>query len=107
MPAHALGGGSTFTDFNLLPSPLRALNGEGELSLANRSVLCGCVGHNCRVGSGMVVFPARKIAPDSVLFATHERRVIDKNISYEQSDHLKRPNAHLHKRLYPRSGEAG
>jgi len=75
-----VGAGSTFTDFNLLPSPLRALNGEGKLSLANRPVLGGCVGHNCRVGSGMVVFPARTIESDTVLFTTHERRVIDKNI---------------------------
>jgi carbonic anhydrase/acetyltransferase-like protein (isoleucine patch superfamily) len=102
-----IGAGSTFTDFNLLPLPVRALDGKGELSLANRPVLGGCVGHNCRVGSGMVVFPARTIESDTVLLPTQERHVIDKNISYEESDHLKLPNAHLHKRLYPRSGETG
>jgi carbonic anhydrase/acetyltransferase-like protein (isoleucine patch superfamily) len=102
-----VGAGSTFTDFNLLSSPIRTLDGKGALNLANRPVLGGCVGHNCRIGSGMVVFPARTIESDTVLFATHERRVIDRNISYEESDHLKLPNAHLHKRLYPRSGERG
>jgi hypothetical protein len=27
----------------------------------------GCVGHNCRVGSGMIVYPARTIESDVVL----------------------------------------
>ena len=47
-----IGAGSTFTDFNLLPAPIRALDGNGQLGLANRPVLGGCVGHNCRLGSG-------------------------------------------------------
>ncbi len=52
-----IGAGSTFTDFNLLPRPIRAWMETGELSLANRPVLGGCVGHNCRLGSGMIVLP--------------------------------------------------
>lgn len=102
-----LGAGSTFTDFNLIPAPLRALNGAGELSLANRDVLGGCVGHNCRIGAGMIIFPARTIESDVVLFASHERRVIDRNVSYEESDHHKLTFSNLHKRIYPRPGEVG
>jgi NDP-sugar pyrophosphorylase family protein len=71
-----IGAGTTFTDFNLLPKPLSALDGSGRLSLANRPVLGGCVGHNCRLGSGMVIFPARTIESDVVIFASNERRVI-------------------------------
>jgi carbonic anhydrase/acetyltransferase-like protein (isoleucine patch superfamily) len=100
-----IGAGSTFTDFNLLPAPLRARDGEESLSLANRPVLGGCVGHNCRLGSGMIFFPARTIESDVVLFASHERRVIDHDVVYEDSDHHKLPFAHLHPRLYPRKGE--
>jgi len=100
-----VGAGSTFTDFNLLPRPIRAMDGEGRLSLANRPVLGGCVGHNCRLGSGMVFFPARTVESDVVLFATPERRVIDRDIRYEDSDHHKLPFANLHPRLYPRPGE--
>jgi carbonic anhydrase/acetyltransferase-like protein (isoleucine patch superfamily) len=100
-----VGAGSTFTDFNLLPSPLKALDGNGKLGLANRPVLGGCVGHNCRLGSGLVVFPGRTIESDVVLVASSERRVIDRDISYEESDHHKLPFAHLHPRLYPRPGE--
>jgi len=100
-----IGAGSTFTDFNLLPAPIRALDGDGHLSLANRPVLGGCVGHNCRLGAGMIVFPARTIESDVVLFASAERRVIERDVRYEDSDHHKLPFAQLHPRLYPRHGE--
>lgn len=101
-----IGAGSTFTDYNLLPSPLRAIDGNGKLSLANRPVLGGCVGHNCRLGAGMVVFPARTIESDVVLFASRDRRVIDRDIRFEDSDHHKLAFSKLHPRLYPRPGEA-
>lgn len=101
-----LGAGSTFADYNLLPIPIRALNGENILEGANRPVLGGCVGHNCRIGAGMIIFPARTIESDVVLFASPERRVINKNVSYEESDHHKTTQGHLHRRLYPRTGES-
>jgi carbonic anhydrase/acetyltransferase-like protein (isoleucine patch superfamily) len=100
-----IGAGSTFTDFNLLSAPIRALDGEGKLSLSNRPVLGGCVGHNCRLGAGMVVFPARTIESDVVLFASEKRRVISSDITYEDSDHHQLPYANRHPRLYPRAGE--
>lgn len=100
-----IGAGSTFTDFNLLPKPIRALDGSSRLGLANRPVLGGCVGHNCRIGSGMIIFPARTIESDVVLFASPERRVIDRDVRYEDSDHHKLPFAEVHPRLYPRPGE--
>jgi len=100
-----IGAGNTFTDFNLLSRPLRAMDGEGNLSVANRPVLGGCVGHNCRIGSGLVIFPARTIESDVMLFASAERRVIDQDVRYEDSDHHDLANANLHPRLYPRPGE--
>lgn len=101
-----IGAGSTFTDFNLLPAPIRALDGDGQLGLANRPVLGGCVGHNCRIGAGMIVFPARTIESDVVLFASTQRRVIERDIHFEDSDHHQLSFSHLHPRLYPRKGEA-
>jgi len=101
-----IGAGSTFTDFNLLPSPIRSLDGAGNLSNANRAVLGGCVGHNVRLGAGMIVFPARTIESDVVLFASRDRRVIDKDVRFEDSDHHKLKFSSLHPRLYPRPGEA-
>jgi hypothetical protein len=78
----------------------------GELAVANRPILGGCVGHNCRLGSGMIVFPARTIESDVVLFASRDRRVIDKDVHYEESDHHRLSFAGLHARLYPRNGIA-
>jgi carbonic anhydrase/acetyltransferase-like protein (isoleucine patch superfamily) len=72
---------------------------------SNRPVLGGCVGHNCRIGAGMIVYPARTIESDVMLAASAERRVIDKDIKYEDSDHHKLRNAQMHKHLYPRRGE--
>jgi len=100
-----LGAGSTFTDFNIVPTPLKAINGHGELRYANRPVLGGCVGHNCRIGAGMIIFPARTIESDVVLVASSKRRVIEKNVSFDQSDHHKFSFAGLHKAIYHRDSE--
>jgi len=102
-----IGAGSTFTDYNLISAPLLARDGNGELNFSNRPVMGGCVGHNCRLGSGLIVFPARTIESDVVLFASKERRVIDHDIRYEDSDHHRLKNASLHRRLYPRGDEVG
>lgn len=103
-----VGAGTTFTDFNLLPAPLRAQNAYGELEDTGQPVLGGCVGHNSRIGSGMIMMPARMVESDVVLFASAERRVIAKNITYEESDHhkIRASVAKLHKRRYPRIAES-
>lgn len=95
-----IGAGSTFTDYNLVPAPIRAMDGRGNLRYANRPVIGSAVGHNCRIGSGMIVYPARTIESDVVLAASKERRVIDKNVRYEDSDHHRFKFSSLHKRLY-------
>lgn len=81
-----IGAGNTFTDFNLMGKPLRVFH-KGQLEEVGMPVLGGCVGHNCRIGSGHVFYPARSIDSDVVLAAKPGRIVIPKNISYEQSDH--------------------
>jgi carbonic anhydrase/acetyltransferase-like protein (isoleucine patch superfamily) len=95
-----IGAGSTFTDFNLVPAPIRALDGKDQLSRSNRPVIGSCVGHNCRIGSGMIVYPARTIESDVVLVASRERRVIDRNVSFEDSDHHRLKTSSLHQVLY-------
>ncbi len=103
-----VGAGTTFTDFNLLPAPLRALNAYDELEDTGQPVLGSCVGHNARLGSGLVVMPARVIESDVVLFASPERRVINRNVSYEESDHhkVRASVAKQHRRRYPRVAES-
>ncbi len=100
-----IGAGSTFTDYNLIPTPIKALDGRNELKVSNRPVLGGAVGHNCRIGAGMIVFPARTIESDVVLVASQDRRIIDKDIKYEDSDHHKMRNSSAHIRLYPSKKE--
>ena len=99
-----VGAGNTFTDFNLVPAPLRTLSHDGSFRDTGQPVLGGCVGHNSRLGSGLVVMPGRIIESDVVLFASPTRRVVNRNISYEESDHfkLRASIAKLHKRRYPR-----
>ena len=101
-----VGAGSTFTDFNLIAQkPIRASNIDGNLGSVGQIVLGSAVGHNCRIGSGMVVFPGRMIESDVVLVASPQRRVISRSISFEESDHHFIPNGDIHKRFYPRHDE--
>jgi UDP-N-acetylglucosamine diphosphorylase / glucose-1-phosphate thymidylyltransferase / UDP-N-acetylgalactosamine diphosphorylase / glucosamine-1-phosphate N-acetyltransferase / galactosamine-1-phosphate N-acetyltransferase len=95
-----IGAGSTWTDYNLISAPIRARDGNGKLGLSNRPVLGGCVGHNCRIGSGMIVYPARTIESDVVLAASKERRVIDHDVSFEESDHHHLKSSDLHQVFY-------
>jgi carbonic anhydrase/acetyltransferase-like protein (isoleucine patch superfamily) len=101
-----IGAGSTFTDYNLIPAPIRALDGNGKISISNRPVIGGCVGHNCRIGAGMIIYPARTIESDVVLVPSKERRIIDKDVRFEDSDHHGLKLAHLHQTPYHRSHNA-
>jgi acetyltransferase-like isoleucine patch superfamily enzyme len=94
-----IGAGNTFTDFNLLGKPIRTMH-KGELQEVGLEVLGGCVGNNCRIGSGYIVYPARTIESDVVLISQQPgRRVIAENISFEDSDHHGWPGE-LHEPLY-------
>jgi carbonic anhydrase/acetyltransferase-like protein (isoleucine patch superfamily) len=101
-----IGAGNTFTDYNLIPKPIRALDGSDKLAITGRPVLGGCVGHNCRIGAGMVIFPARTIESDVVLLGSKDRRVIERDVRYEDSDHFKVKEGNKHPRQYPRRGES-
>lgn len=92
-----IGAGNTFTDFNLISKPIRVMH-RGRLEEAGMPVIGGCVGHNCRIGSGFVIYPGREIESDVMLTADRAERVIVKNITYRQSDHHEIPGAD---RLFP------
>jgi len=101
-----VGAGSTFTDFNLIAQkPMRAANIDGELQSVGQVVLGSAIGHNCRIGSGMVVFPGRMIESDVVLVASPQRRVVTRSVSFEESDHHFIRHGDVHKRFYPREDE--
>lgn len=96
-----VGSGTVFTEFNLLASHV-TINVDYEPVELNMPVLGVCVGHNCRVGAGLVVYPGRKIESDVVLMPSPTRRIIMNDISYEESDHHATPGADVHPRQYPR-----
>ncbi|MDX1436066.1 MAG: DapH/DapD/GlmU-related protein [Anaerolineales bacterium] len=100
-----IGAGSTFTDYNMVPIPIRARDGENRLADSNRPVLGGCVGHNCRLGSGVILYPARTIESDVILVASDGKQVITRDIAYEDSHHHQFTAGDLHNRMYPRPGE--
>lgn len=100
-----VGAGNTFTDFNLLEQkPIRAADIDGELQQVGQVVLGSAVGHNCRIGSGMIVFPGRMIESDVVLVASPQRRVVSRSVSFEESDHHYGAGK-THVRHYPRQDE--
>lgn len=99
-----IGSGTIFTDFNLLPTPMRAMDNSHLIEI-DMPVLGVCVGHNVRLGSGLLVYPGRMIESDVVLIPSPTRRVIMKNISYEESDHHAMLGADRHPRKYPREDE--
>lgn len=101
-----IGAGSTWTDYNLIPAPIRARDGNSEIKVSNRPVMGGAVGHNCRIGSGMIIYPARTIESDVVLVASAERRIIDRDVTFDQSDHHKLKMAHLHQTPYHKKSAA-
>lgn len=101
-----VGAGNTFTDFNLVAQkPIRAANIDGELGDVGQIVLGSAIGHNCRIGSGLIAFPGRMIESDVVLVASPSRRVISRNVTYEESDHHFVKGGEVHKRLFPRREE--
>ena len=87
-----IGAGNTFTDFNLISKPIRVMR-NGKLEPVGMPVVGGCVGHNCRIGSGFVIFPGRTIESDVMLAADRPEHVISQSVTYAESDHHKIPGA--------------
>lgn len=101
-----VGAGNTFTDFNLIAQkPIRTVDQNGELRSVGQIVLGSAIGHNCRVGSGMVIMPGRMIESDVVLVASPTRRVIGRTITFDESDHHFVRGGDVHRRFYPRADE--
>lgn len=96
-----VGANTVFTDFNLLSYPLKTMH-EDRLEWAGLPILGCCVGHNCRIGGGLMFYPGRMVESDCVLVRSEQRAVIAKNVTYEDSDHHHLPGGEVHPRLYPR-----
>lgn len=71
-----LGANSVFTDFNLSDKPekqtIRTFH-NGKLESTGLPVLGSAVGHNCKIGSGFVVYPGRAIGSNvTITFSDRE-----------------------------------
>lgn len=75
-----IGAGNTCTDFDLLGKPIKTLH-RGRLEEVGLPVIGSAIGHNCKIGSGFVIYPARNIESGTVLIYGDDHSVIPKNVS--------------------------
>jgi len=98
-----IGAGNTFTDFNLLPKPVTT-DHRGKLVSIGRHAMGSCVGHNCRIGAGFVIYPGRMIESDTILSVRDDHSVISRNVDFSQSHHHWLKGGELHQPQYPHPG---
>ena len=77
-----IGGGNTFTDYNLLGNPITTMH-RGKLEPVGLAA-CGCaVGHDCRIGAGFVFYPGRTVESGTILIYRGDAAVVDHNVTAE------------------------
>lgn len=75
-----IGANNVFTDFDLLGKPIHTFH-NGKLEEVGLPVLGSAVGHNVKIGSGFVVYPARMIGSNTTLLYVHDDTLVRKNVS--------------------------
>jgi carbonic anhydrase/acetyltransferase-like protein (isoleucine patch superfamily) len=76
-----IGAGNIFTDFDLINRPIQTYH-KGQLTEVGLPVLGSAVGHNCKIGSGFVVYPARMIGSNTTLIYADNESVIGRNVQH-------------------------
>lgn len=76
-----IGAGNIFTDFDLLNRPIQTYH-QNSLQEVGLPVLGSAVGHNCKIGSGFVIYPARLIGSNTTLIYADEAAVVGRNVSH-------------------------
>jgi len=79
-----IGAGNIFTDFDLINRPIQTYH-KGELHEVGLPVLGSAVGHNCKIGSGLVVYPARMIGSNTTLIYADSQAVVARNVQHLDS----------------------
>lgn len=74
-----IGANNCFTDFNLRNEPIRTVY-RGHLEDVGLPVLGSAVGHNCKLGSGFIIYPGRMINSNAIIVFDHEENLIRKNV---------------------------
>lgn len=80
-----IGAGNIFTDFDLRNQPLHTYHlrkgaARPEKEEIGLPVIGSAVGHNCKIGSGFVVYPARMIGSNTTLIYGDPEAVVSRNI---------------------------
>lgn len=80
-----IGAGNIFTDFDLRNQPLHTFHkrkgaAQPEKEEIGLPVIGSAVGHNCKIGSGFTVYPARMIGSNTTLIYADPQAVISRNI---------------------------
>ncbi|NTW00636.1 MAG: multidrug transporter, partial [Oscillochloris sp.] len=82
-----IGANNVFTDFNLQGEPIKLVH-KGQLTEINLPVLGSAVGHNCKIGSGFVVYPGRMIQSNAVIIFDNEKNLIRKTVPGHDLDDI-------------------
>ncbi|MBU0493378.1 MAG: multidrug transporter [Chloroflexi bacterium] len=82
-----IGANTCFTDLNLLGHPIRTMN-RGRLQEVGLPIVGGAVGHDCRLGSGLVIYPARTIESGTILVYRDGHTTIERNVSRRETPEL-------------------
>ena len=82
-----IGANTCFTDLNLLGKPIRTMH-RGRLQEVGLPIVGGAVGHDCRLGSGLVIYPARTIESGTILVYRDGYTAIDRNVSRRETPDL-------------------
>lgn len=75
-----IGAGNIFTDFHLLGRKLK-IDHKGEKVEVEMPVIGSVVGHNCRIGSGFVVYPGRMIGSNTTLIYAEPSTIIARDVN--------------------------
>ena len=75
-----IGAGNIFTDFHLLGKRLK-IDHKGEKVAIDMPVIGSVVGHNCRIGSGFVVYPGRMIGSNTTLVYSDPHTVVSRDVN--------------------------
>ncbi|MFN8505405.1 DapH/DapD/GlmU-related protein [Kouleothrix sp.] len=80
-----IGAGNIFTDFDLRNQPIHTYHQRKGASRPEKEevglpVIGSAVGHNCKIGSGFVVYPARMIGSNSTLIYADTEAVVGRNV---------------------------
>jgi len=82
-----IGAGNIFTDFDLQNKPLQTFHkrkdaDEARLEEVGMPVLGSAVGHNVKIGSGFVIYPARMIGSNTTLIYSDQESVVGRNVRH-------------------------